>query len=135
MPAWSAASASWPSRIVPSPLPCMASAIANATSARSGRSGSRSQPAWASTRPSPLVATKLLRRWSSTSVAQLTALSRLGKPEKNRSPVDSGDRRSKNARTAGASVARTGRTCTVEPSRRATSTSRCPGYAISITPR
>ena len=59
MPARSAASASWPSRIVPSPLPCMASAIANATSARSGRSGSRSQPAWASTRPSPLVATKL----------------------------------------------------------------------------
>ena len=59
MPARSATSASWPSRIVPSPRPCMASAIASATSARSGRSGSRSQPAWASTRPSPPVASRL----------------------------------------------------------------------------
>ena len=31
-----AASVSWPSRMVPSPLPCMASAISMATSARSG---------------------------------------------------------------------------------------------------
>ena len=58
-----AASASWPSRIVPSPLPCMRSAISRATSARSGWSGWRSKPAWPTTRPSvPVVATSPYRR-------------------------------------------------------------------------
>lgn len=125
IPARVAVPARWPSRIVPIPRPCHASATAKATSA--SWAPVRRKRAWAMRVPaSPEVTTR--PPWPSASppvwVASWAARARSVPIEKKRKQHEAGDSPSRKASRAASSSRRTGRTRTVEPSRSATSMSR-----------
>ena len=119
MPARRACSATRPRRTVPSPWPCHASATAKATSALSV--SIRTYIACATIRPSGPIATSPTRSRPSTSTACLAAARRLTPSDRNRKARESGDRAERKSCIASSSAGSSGRTCSVEPSRRTTS--------------
>ena len=118
MPSAEAACARWASSTVAIPCPCQASATAKATSARSG--GSRKYVACATTVPSR---SAISANPSTGAAALRAAASRFTPMLKKRNQRDWSDSEARKARRRGTSSVVDGRTCTVEPSRRAMSVS------------